>query len=337
MKFVILTEGGNEYGIGHIVRCSSFYDAIKEKGHEIEFFIHGDKSIMAILEDRIFTFYNWHGNINNFLQFYNNYDFIILDSYYVSQEEANLLSHNKSKVIVIEDFIHRNYTNSIIVDWSIGAEDMIYYSMKNNSNQYLLGTNYVVLRKPFWNIDGFHNKQADSILVTLGGSDFRQLSKKICLALKQKFPAIEINLIVGPAFLNKKELLNLKIKGLNIIYSPNAIKLKEIMGRSLIAISGGGQTLYELAIMKIPIVAIELTDNQHLEIEEWSSRNGLIKAGNWDMNGLENNILEIIDSLLEKKISNMCISKTHILFDGNGINRIIDVLLNSISCNCNTN
>lgn len=294
MRFVILTEGGNKYGLGHVARCVSFYDAIEKNGYDAVFVIQGDSSVVKLLGNRTVHFNDWHNNLFACLETYSAANVIIVDSYYLKQSGADILSKCNPKILVIEDFIRLNYTDSIIVDWSLGAEKFNCYINKEETNTYLLGVQYLALRKPFWNIKTKKRTKYNSLLITMGGSDVRNLSKDLVLYIKEHFPLLYINLVVGPAFSNTDELRSLKLDGVDLFFSPNEYEMNRIISKSDFAISGGGQTLYELYAMGISIIAIELIDNQHDELQEWRKRSMLKFAGLWNDEYLFENINGLI-------------------------------------------
>ena len=51
MNVIILTEGGKDYGFGHVARCSSIYQAFRKFCITPQFIVNGDKSIDAILQN----------------------------------------------------------------------------------------------------------------------------------------------------------------------------------------------------------------------------------------------------------------------------------------------
>ena len=54
------------------------------------------------------------------------------------------------------------------------------------------------------------------------------------------------------------------------------------MGQVDLAVSAAGQTLYELAQMGVPTIAIQVADNQKDNIEGWLKAGFIHFAGEWD-------------------------------------------------------
>ena len=49
MDVIILTEGGKDFGYGHVARCSSIYQAFKYYNISPKFIVNGDESVKSIL------------------------------------------------------------------------------------------------------------------------------------------------------------------------------------------------------------------------------------------------------------------------------------------------
>ena len=105
--------------------------------------------------------------------------------------------------------------------------------------------------------------------------------------------------------------------------------MKEVMLNSDIAISAGGQTLYELARIGVPGIGICVADNQIESLKEWDRIGFLEYAGLYN----ENNIITGIDKLL-KKMKNVKMRKSKSktgrkIIDGKGSLNLVDKVISS--------
>ena len=67
-----------------------------------------------------------------------------------------------------------------------------------------------------------------------------------------------------------------------LIYNANAEEMSSLMQNSDIAISSGGQTLYELVCLGVPTIAILLVENARDDTEGWSEVGSIDYIGNFD-------------------------------------------------------
>ena len=95
------------------------------------------------------------------------------------------------------------------------------------------------------------------ILVTMGGSDPKQLTYQVVASLRQLTEPIDIRVIIGPAFMPDTRLSDLEGGNdprLQFISNPNS--LSSLMADSHLAITAMGITLYELAAVGVPGIII---------------------------------------------------------------------------------
>lgn len=88
MDVVILTEGGKDFGYGHVARCSSLYQAFEYHDIVPKFIVSGDESVKSILSDIDVDIVDW---LNDFSIFYNA-DIVIIDSYHADLDFYNKIS-----------------------------------------------------------------------------------------------------------------------------------------------------------------------------------------------------------------------------------------------------
>ena len=99
-------------------------------------------------------------------------------------------------------------------------------------------------------------------MVTFGGDDAKNMTPKILAFLNDEYPNLIKNVIIGRAFQNIDDIKKYTDKNTNLIYYPDAEKMKEIMFESDIAISACGQTLNELASVGVPTIGVCTAGNQ---------------------------------------------------------------------------
>jgi len=233
-------------------------------------------------------------------------------------------------MVYIDDYHRWNHSKGIIIDWTIG-KDKTFISNKNNSVSYLFGAKYTPLRKEFWSTKPKnHSKILKNVLITFGGSDIYNMTPKIMNLIKTYFPTIKINVIIGKSFSNISEIISESNVNTKLIYYPNASKMKESMSTSDIAIGSGGQTLYELASVGIPTIAIILVDNQIEDTEGWADKRFLFNVGWYNDKSLEKSIINSLEKLknYELRVSMGNIGQLHI--DGRGAKRIADYTINQL-------
>ena len=294
MKIVILTEGGKDAGFGHVARCSSIYQAFEHYNISPEFIVNGDESIKSIVPDIDVEIIDWQNN--SFKA-----DIFVIDSYLADLTKYNEISKNSSLNVYVDDNNRLNYPKGIVVNGTLDASNMDYPEREDII--YLVGNEFIPLRKDFWDIQKLKiNDSIENILITMGGNDLRNLTPKILELLDDNFPEVNKKVIIADSFKNTQEIESLKNKYVELIYSPDSYEIINAMSSVDLAISASGQTLYELACIGVPTIAVGIIDNQKNNIKNWINQGFIEYAGFWRDNNLLNNILDRINYLQDKKI-----------------------------------
>ena len=102
-----------------------------------------------------------------------------------------------------------------------------------------------------------------NILVTLGGTDSHNLMPRLLTVLDALPGEFSVTVVIGPFFENRAEVeatARRCQRPMRIVDAPES--LREIMLEADLAISAGGQTLYELVATRTPTVVLQAADNQ---------------------------------------------------------------------------
>lgn len=265
MKVKIFTEGGNEIGLGHISRCSSLYDEVKSRGIDVEFIINGSIEHLDVFKELPARFENWlsTGYLDCCI---GSTDYCIVDSYLANNELYELISLKAKKALYIDDFARIRYPLGIVVNPALYADNICYPI--GDDNTYLLGSEYIILRRPFIHVNRSTLKEeVNEVLVTMGGSDIRYLTLRVMNQICIKYPNIKFNVVVSDCFQNIHSINQNEFSNIQLFYNVNAELMKSLMVQSDFAITAAGQTIYELLATKTPFIPIKIAENQSNNIE----------------------------------------------------------------------
>jgi len=329
LRVYILTEGSSSIGFGHVTRCLSLYQAFEEKDIKPKFFINGDDSVIGLVKSTDYEIIDWLKMRQEVFERIKNSDIVIIDSYLADKEFYEYLSKLVKLPVYIDDNKRIDYPKGIVINGNIHAEDLNY--PKKEGIIYLLGTKYTPLRKEFWEVPEKEIRDTvQSIMITFGGDDVRNMTPKVLKFLSENYPELKKNVIIGKGFCNVNEIKTAADRNTNLIYYPDAEQMKQVMLDSDIAISAGGQTLYELARVGVPTIAVAIADNQLGNVKGWQQA-GFIKYAGW---GRERNIMKNIDFCLSQIINFSVRKKKSFLgrkfVNGKGAIEVVNFILNRI-------
>jgi len=315
MKILILTEGGKEAGFGHLTRCIALAQGIREyidgKNTTCQFIVNGDASVNNMFEPEGFKvkIKDWVKKYRALEPEIKKADLTIIDSYLAPKALYNRISRiSNGRILMIDDYKRIEYPAGFVVNPLIYGDKLNY--PQKDSVRYLLGKDYVILRKEFWTVpEKKVNKKMGNILIAFGRTDSAVPFYRIIIDYIKKNFYFKLDLIQPQkAALNAKEILNL-------------------MQKSDISVSAGGQTTYELARVGIPGIGICFSENQIRNLKAWQKK-GFIEDIGWhnDAN-LPGKLKEAFNRLLpyEERVKRSKIGRASV--DGKGVERILRSVL----------
>ena len=308
MKILILTEGGKEVGFGHLTRCLSLYQAFVAKEEIPEFILKGDDTVSYLLNSVRYQMFNWLTERERLLEKLRSANIVVVDSYLAEKQLYEKISEmTGGRLAVIDDYNRLGYPKGIVINPSIYGDEIDYQIREDMF--YLTGGDYIILRKEFWDVPRKEiRKEVKNILVTSGGINHPGFVRKTTDHLKTKFD-FDFH-IIDPI----KDRLN-------------AGEMLDWMLKADICISGGGQTINELARVGVPTIGTCFYENQRLNLEAWH-KEGFIEYEGWfNDDGLLDKIEYVIKKLLpyRERIKRSKIGKDKV--DGKGAKRIASRLI----------
>lgn len=329
MRVFIVTEGGSGIGFGHITRCISLYQAFEERNITPEIIVNGDDTAVDLFKNKNYRIFNWLKQTNKLFEIISNAEIAIIDSYLADISFYKNVSKLVKMPVYIDDTKRLDYPKGIVVNGSIYAEEMDY--LQKEGITYLLGTKYMPLRKEFWNVPEKIVKEiVESVMITFGGCDAKNMAPKILNFLNKEFPELIKNVIISVGYQNItiRKIEDLNDDNTNLIYYPDSGKMKEVMLESDIAISAGGQTLYELARVGVPTIGICIAENQLNNLKGWKKA-GFVECTEWYQDEyFFSKLLKNLNTISSYDIRIERSKAGRDLIDGEGAKRISEILFN---------
>jgi UDP-2,4-diacetamido-2,4,6-trideoxy-beta-L-altropyranose hydrolase len=338
---IFRADASPQIGTGHVMRClalgqifrkygersvfvmcmiaSPIRNRLKSEGFEIRELncvpgsVDDAKQTMSVSKD---VFASW----------------IVLDGYHFDATYQRLIKKLGSNLLLIDDNGCANhYYADIVLNQNIYASEKL-YSQKETCTSLLLGTRYTLLREEFLVWQGWKRKipeLAQNILVTMGGSDPNNVTKKIFDAIMQ-LELSSLNVIIVGAnnqYSDQMKRLVEKSKA-NIELKINVEKMSDLMAWADIAVSAGGTSTWELAFMGLPMVLVAIADNQRQIVEELGRVGAAINVG-WYQDITSSMIADAISKLIEDADKRAEISRiARTIVDGKGALRVFEKIRN---------
>lgn len=337
----IRADANSKIGSGHLMRCLSVAEELKDRGEQV-CFLTADDSPVALLEAKGQQYRILHGAYDRMeeeipllhsLAKEQQPDLCLVDSYFVTDSYLRALGEI-CRTAYIDDLCSFSYPVDMVINYNIYGELLPYREKPGKENtRFLLGMAYVPLRREFQRKAVCPvREEAKEILITTGGSDRYNLAGKILESvLRQPETAdLKYHVVSGAFNTYLPQLKELEAKHENICIHQNVTNMSELMGRCDIAITAGGSTMYELCAVGVPILCFSFVENQERMVEAFANRNIACYGGNYLTDGEkmpEQIALRLGKLAADKTARERYSRRAQELVDGRGSGRIAEALM----------
>lgn len=256
-------------------------------------------------------------------------DWLVLDGYRFGADYQRSLTSAEFKVLFVDDYGHaEHYFADVVLNQNVSADETLYQSREPRT-RLLLGTRYCLLRREFaawreWNRE--IPKIGRRVLVTLGGGDQEDLTKRVIQALSLvKREDLEATVVLGGSSPDIDQLCS--AAGLKkITPRTDVCNMAELMAKADVAISAAGSTCWELCLLGLPALLIDIAENQKEVARELGRRGCAIHLGSLE-DVTAARIADSLESLVEsQELRHALWQRSRELVDGGGARRVASIL-----------
>ncbi|WP_188624389.1 UDP-2,4-diacetamido-2,4,6-trideoxy-beta-L-altropyranose hydrolase [Caldalkalibacillus thermarum] len=363
MNIAIRVDASLEMGTGHVMRCLTLAELLRNKGASLYFICRLLKgNLVEIIQAKGFKVYtlpkpsqhqivkklnnhshwlgvDWRVDADETLEAIQKskkkMDILISDHYALQKEWEQYLRPIVKKIMVIDDLADRPHDCDYLLDQNYYQNMFIRYkNLIPPQCKVFLGPKYALLRKEFLQEAKQLRKRDGSIkriLIFFGGSDYHNMTEKALRALlKLKKKDIVIDIVVGQNYLYHQKLKELCFKFKFINYHRQVNNIAQLMNMADLCIGAGGITTWERCYMGLPTILISVAKNQELIAQNLSQAKAVMYLGSY-LNVTQEKILKTVLYLIKnpqevKELSKR--SKEIIGNERNGLDMLSDILLN---------
>jgi len=304
MNIVFRVDASIEMGIGHVMRCLTLADALRDKGaqchfvcrehpgHLIDLIIdQGHQAYLLPLcqtdnyaddgqtESSQLAHAHWLGcdwptdvrqtvdNIGHLKA-----DWLIVDHYALDEHWEQQLRPFCNKIMVIDDLADRHHDCVLLLDQTFGRLAKDYERLVSAGCTILTGAKYALLRPEFAELRDYSltrrkTGQFKNLLISMGGVDKDNATGVVLRSLKKTClpKKCHITVVMG---VNSPWLEDVKscAEALpwQVEVKVNIKNMAQIMADSDLAIGAAGSTSWERCCLGVPTLMIVLADNQEV-------------------------------------------------------------------------
>lgn len=345
MKILFRADASVEIGSGHLVRCLTLADQLRNEGAEVAFICRDTPGDMFdLLKARGYRCAKLalgeKGDISQQIDaeetikavshlFSNGIDWLVVDHYQIDITWERMLRPHTCKLMVIDDLANRNHDCDLLLDQNYDSQERYKGRVIQNCHL-LLGPRFALLRPEYSAYRKSmkpRNEALQRVLVYFGGTDQYNMTGLSLKALSQReFRHLDVDVVVGYNYKHREELDCQAVERPRTVIYGLRPHLADLMSQADLAIGAGGVTNWERMCLGLPSLVVTLAENQ-VPISRILDSDGAIRlVGNFE--GLT--AVDIRDALIDEIEMHRYLRRVEVAMskcDGLGVSRVINALL----------
>lgn len=279
---IIRTTANTHVGLGHVRRTLTLAQALVRAHAAVTFLFEGTRAAAQPIVDAGFEVIDVTKDPDRAARHVQGArsHMVVVDVRH-GADDLHLLRSAAPRVGVIDDLGDPPVDADLVTNSAFYAEELPY--RQRPGTVFLLGPRYALLREAFAAAPPRRSGRVRRALITLGGSDPTNLTPRLVGWTRAECPDVEVVVVAGPFFTNLEEIRAARPSRILI----NPPDMRDVMCAADLAVSGGGQTTYELAATASAVLAMQVADDQRRNLEALSRAGVLAFAGTADDPALE--------------------------------------------------
>ncbi len=349
---VIRADGNADIGVGHLMRCLTIAEYIRDHTHVV--FWCADEASAALAESRGYKAEVLETDYHDMLSELPRLEqlecseghragsgqrVILVDSYFVTAEYLQALKAY-GRVYLLEDVPGHIWPVDGLINYNAYADKQSYeeaygcsgenvpgIDAKRDTRLYI-GASYVPIRSRFVGCDYQARGQVEELLVTTGGGDRENIAGKILERLEDM--ACHVHVVSGPYNPHGAWLANYARTHPRVVVHQRVEDMAKLMLQCDLAVTAGGTTVYELCALGVPFVCFSYAENQEALTEYIGGQGIGLNAGKYhlDSTGTLAKIGNLVRrAALDRQLRLQMSQRASRLVDGYGAERLAEALL----------
>lgn len=274
MKVLIRTDASIEIGSGHVMRCLTIADALRECGC----------SVLFMMEELL-------GNLIGLVQSkgfevvheFQAADLCIVDHYGIDEQWEQSIRPFVNKIVVIDDLANRRHDCDLLLDQNFVPDfNTRYDALVPDHCVRLLGPTYLIMRDEFvQQREQVHERSGhvERLLIFMGGTDPTNETMKVLQALQiVNMEFLHVDVVVGGGNPSRVEIEDIcAYEGYH--FHCQIDYMASLMAQADFAIGAGGSATWERCYVGLPSSSTIVAENQIITTEKAASLKAVWNIG----------------------------------------------------------
>lgn len=298
MLVVFRADASVQIGTGHVMRCLTLAEQLRQHGHQCQFICRDHPGHLGeLIEGKGFELHLLAGTapaLANSADIDNSYaqwlgvtwqqdarqtlevlsslaaDWLVVDHYALDARWEKGVAAAVGQIMVIDDLADRNHDCAVLLDQNLGSKAAAYDGKVPDDCIRLIGPQYTLLRPEFarlreGSLERRRHPQLKRILISLGGVDRTNVTGEVLRALSEtSLPSdTELDIIMGAAAPYLDEIRDQALHSrFRATVSVSVSDMAERMCRADLSIGAAGSSSWERCCLGLPAILVVLADNQ---------------------------------------------------------------------------
>lgn len=356
MKIVFRVDASAQMGIGHLIRCLTLAEALRERGVQIRFVCREHTgNLIALLRQRAMPvtvlpapmiketkpgedYAAWLGvtqakDAGQTIAALDGDkpDWLVVDHYGLDVEWEQLLRPHVRKLMVIDDLANRHHDCDVLLNQNYSTVgERRYVGLIPDACKLLVGPRYALLcpeYAAYRKMLRARNGKIRRVLVFFGGSDPQNMTGLALEALSDaELRHLEVDVVIGANNPHREALEKQSRERPQTTIYGSRPHLADLMAQADLAIGAGGTTTWERMCLGLPTIVITIAENQRPASEALAEAK-LIHYADHFSDITTDHLTQLLKQLSRdtEKLTGLSI-QNQIQVDGLGALRLVEVL-----------
>lgn len=355
MHIAYRTDASVQIGTGHVMRCLTLADALRECGGKNTFICRShdghlldliarrghsavalpvaprDENLWGLASSNCATWLgvDWFSDAVDTRKVLgkSGVDWLVVDHYALDCQWENVLRDKCQQIMVIDDLANRSHDCDLLLDQNLGRTVSDYANLVPEGSELLTGPKYALLRPEFslMRKGSVVRQSLRRILIFFGGSDPTNETLKALRGVLMTSIGDRVDVVIGSSNPHRNNLEEI------VAANPGKLclhvqteRMAELMANADLAIGAGGSASWERCCLRLPSLVSILADNQAKIAQELHDKGAAINLG--DANKLSSASYAVALAGVDQTMLTQLSENAGLVVDGLGVNRIVDCM-----------
>lgn len=357
MQVIFRVDSSQEIGTGHLIRCRTLAEELRQRGAEVQFICRNlEGNLIDLLSQVAFPVtvlpspenQDFHDSGENYAAWLGvaqetdaaetlealtsqKPDWLIVDHYGLDKTWEGILRPQVHQILAVDDLANRCHDCDILLDQNYSREGKSRYGgLVAQSCRLLLGSRYGLLGREY---AAYRQTQLPRtgnvrrVLVFFGGTDSQNMTGKALEALSAlEFRELAVDVVIGVMNPYRREIERQAAEREHTVLHYSRPHLADLMAQADLSIGAGGTTTWERLCLGLPTLVVSIAENQVAACEACNEEGVIAYLGTSaivDVEGLRGAIASLLGN--PSRVKEMS-AKARLQVDGLGTKRVAELL-----------